>query len=94
MENDEVFEADAEIENCDTRESQDHSYNGHSNRRSNSNHNDVRKDVIETSHESDSLLPHRQRPAAAWPGEHDYEGLTWWNRPSVCASLHFMWVTN
>ena len=100
MENEEVFEADAEInglEHVRSRSSYRSTQKGHNRDgaglASERNNHDEETPLLSSDHESEDR-PGETRRTLKWDGEGDFEGRPWWNKPSVRDSQSDMSVYN
>ena len=106
MENEEVFEADAEInglEQMRSRSSYRSTQKGHdtgeADLASERNTHDEETPLLSRDHEvegrgASESSPGETRRTPKWDGEGDFEGRPWWNKPSVRNSQSDMNVYN
>jgi hypothetical protein len=97
MENDQIFEAETSLERDEYDESGADQTNGNSTGvgKLMAGNGGYEKHIASTTTEETPLLPNgsgngsapidddNENTGTRWPGETDFEGLPWWNKPSV-----------
>ena len=106
MENEEAFEADAEINGLQqmrSRSTYRSTQKGHDTEEadlaSERNPHDEETPLLSSDHEVEGTIASEDRPGVTrrtpkWDGEGDFEGRPWWNKPSVRYSQPDMGVYN